>query len=337
MSLHPSTYTTTPTTTTTLARGCPCRRPRPPHSGPSQVLGIITHHPPPPGSYVGLSSCNTYTTMLGSGQNVLSYSYYSATINTTTPLNTRYLELLDTLLEDMVTLYPGWRMRLYHNVTQKDPSVWSYLCSMYCTHPHLDLCNTRQLPAVGDLQAHTPVGRLWRFQVLGDPTVRLFGVRDIDSYILRRERDAVEDWERRKDKQFIVMRDSPQTNNGSRLLHGWPISAGLWGGNNYVDYSLARRLRSRLYGRIGEEPQADQRVLKYRIWPLIRSSSAVYDSYHCRDHRKEFGFGRPWPTRRRGSLYVGSGPSKGERIKELAQVTCPVICRPKEHKNWLFC
>ena len=178
---------------------------------------------------------------------------------------------------------------------------------------------------------------MWRFQVLGDPTVRLFGVRDTDSYILKREREAVMDWEKRKDKQFMVMRDSPQTNNGSTLLNGWPMSAGLWGANNYVDFPLVQRLRSKLYGKTTLDPKYDQQVLKYKIWPVIRTRSAIYDSYHCRDHRKEFGFGQPWPTRRRGSLYVGSGPTKKKRIEELAKMTCPVICRPRGHKNWIYC
>ena len=247
---------------------CPCTRSQPPLTGPSRLLSLLTGHPPPPGSYVGLSSCNTFTTRLGSGQNVLSYSYYTphnTMINHTMSVNkTRYLELLSTLLVDMASLYPGWRMRLYHNVTHKEPEVWSFLCSLHCSHNHLDLCNTRQLPSVGDIQSELPVGRMWRFQVLGDPTVRLFGVRDLDSYILRRERDAVKDWERRKDRQFIVMRDSPQTNNGSRLLNGWPISAGLWGANNYVDFALVQRLRSKLYGKTTSDPKSDQRVLKYK-------------------------------------------------------------------------
>jgi hypothetical protein len=90
--------------------GCLCTRPSPPISGPSLVLSLLTGHPPPAGSYVGLSSCNSFTTHLGSGQNVLSYSYYTPH-NTTTPVNkSRYLELLSQLLEDMVSLYPGWRI-----------------------------------------------------------------------------------------------------------------------------------------------------------------------------------------------------------------------------------
>ena len=36
-----------------------------------------------------------------------------------------------------------------------------------------------------------------RVQVLGDATVRRFGSRDVDSWLLPRERAAVADWEAR--------------------------------------------------------------------------------------------------------------------------------------------
>ena len=37
-----------------------------------------------PGSYVGQSTCNNFTSALGAGQRVLSYSYYRPGVNVTT-------------------------------------------------------------------------------------------------------------------------------------------------------------------------------------------------------------------------------------------------------------
>ena len=37
--------------------------------------------------------------------------------------------------------------------------------------------------------------------MLGDPTVRRFGIRDLDMYMLDRERDAVREWEEDGRKQ----------------------------------------------------------------------------------------------------------------------------------------
>ena len=77
----------------------------------------------------------------------------------------RYAELLGPLARTVASLYPGWRMRIYHNVSSAQPATLARLCSLYCGHQHVDLCDTRQLPAVGDLNTQFPVGRFWRFQV----------------------------------------------------------------------------------------------------------------------------------------------------------------------------
>ena len=63
----------------------------------------------------------------------------------------------------------------------------------------------------------------WRFLVLGDPTVRKFASRDLDSQISGRERDAVRQWEN-SEFLFHGMRDHPH--------HYAPILGGMWGGDN---------------------------------------------------------------------------------------------------------
>ena len=45
-------------------------------------------------------------------------------------------------------------------------------------------------------------------QVLGDPTVAVFGSRDVDSYLTQREKAAVGAW-LVSGKQFNVLRDGP--------------------------------------------------------------------------------------------------------------------------------
>ena len=58
--------------------------------------------------------------------------------------------------------------------------------------------------------------------VLGDPTVKMFGIRDLDMYMLTREREAVRVWEMGnytdKVKQFYIMRDTPQARNKAGIL-----------------------------------------------------------------------------------------------------------------------
>ena len=81
----------------------------------------------------GHSTCNDYTSMLGSGQNVLSYTYYTPWRSSGAKLKSngrpndqsgaRYAELLQHLARTISSLYPGWRMRIYHNVTDDQPQA----------------------------------------------------------------------------------------------------------------------------------------------------------------------------------------------------------------------
>ena len=58
--------------------------------------------------------------------------------------------------------------------------------------------------------------------VLGDPTVKMFGVRDLDMYMLTREREAVRVWEMGNYsadlKQFYLMRDTPSARNKAGVI-----------------------------------------------------------------------------------------------------------------------
>jgi len=99
----------------------------------------------PKGTYVGNSTCNRYTSAIGSGQKVLSYTYYTpwrahggrfrADGRPNDQSSTRYAELLQPLARAIKEMYPGWRMRIYHNVTLDDSAifqVWNTFCNLYC-------------------------------------------------------------------------------------------------------------------------------------------------------------------------------------------------------------
>jgi len=291
----------------------------------------------PRGVYIGHSTCDRYTSALGSGQQVLSYTYYSPwrTVKKQymengkpTETEERFLELLQPLANTARTLYSGWRMRIYHNITEEDTEAFSTFCSLYCENEFIDFCDARNLPDIGDLNTHFPIGRFWRFQVLADWTVSVFGSRDVDSYLTPRERAAVGAW-LVSGKQFHVMRDGP--------FHRSTILAGLWGANNYHNLSMAASVKAAL---LGVQPNLykfyDQRILHSRVWPVIRDFSAIYDSYNCGIIWK-FGHCRPWPTKREGFRYVGYGPTKNYAVKALRRKRCPVKCRPEAHKDWEYC
>lgn len=64
---------------------------------------------------------------------------------------------------------------------------------------------------------------VWRFFPIGDPTVDIFMVRDIDSAVVTRGASAVKQW-LESDKIFHTMRDHPDHN-------AW-VMGGLWGAKN---------------------------------------------------------------------------------------------------------
>lgn len=291
----------------------------------------------PDGTYVGHSTCNRYTSALGSGQKVLSYTYY-------TPWNTsgnriradnkpndqsseRYQEVLQPSATTIKELYPGWRMRIYHNVTYSDDSaVWKKFCTLYCENDHVDFCDVRDLPDIGDLNEKFPIGRFWRFQALGDPTVKIFGSRDVDSWIIPRERSAVFDWENSGD-QFHIMRDGP--------FHVAIILAGLWGAKNYDNFQKALEVRHRLLDvPLDQSKMYDQDTLASRVWPAVRNHSTIHDSYNCAKGEK-MGIMKPFPNKRQGFLFCGRGPSNVNAMNILIKTKCPLMCRPKE--NWEYC
>ena len=116
----------------------------------------------------------------------------------------------------------------------------------------------------------------------------MFGSRDSDSFLSEREAAAVSAW-LRSGEQFHVMRDGP--------FHTTPVLAGLWGASNYLNITRAAAVRKSLWS---VQPQLDysfdQQTLRSVVWPAIRDSAAIFDSYFCRDVER-FGHGRPWPTK----------------------------------------
>jgi len=287
------------------------------------------------GEYVGRSSCNQYTTELGAGQRVLSYSYYAPPLGRDGQpreegaTSERYNQLFEELLQQSQKYYPGWRVRVYHNITVKDEKNHKMLCNLTCKYEHLDLCNVFNLHRAGNLFEKFPVGRFWRFSVIGDPTVHIWASRDIDSHILTREVHAVQEF-LNSSYQFHIMRDAD--------FHRTPILAGLWGGNNYMNIKKAKLIHKQLFDRKPSSKKTyDQEVLKKFVWPKVRNISMIHDAFTC--NLKDFkGPGlRPWPTRRRGFVYVGYGPTKGLPLKRMRLKKCPLQCRPPDHQDWTFC
>ncbi len=156
--------------------------------------------------------CGPESSFRGKHQKVLTYTLYGNANNTS--IFNRYYSLLKNISRTAEKAYPGWIIRIYHNITEYD-EAYNLLCDVYCRFQNVDLCSLPQLvDRIGD-NSTTPINpaliqnlnpRMFRFLVMFDSNVDIFVSRDVDSLIWPREVDAVNEW-LRSNYTFHVMRD----------------------------------------------------------------------------------------------------------------------------------
>jgi hypothetical protein len=148
------------------------------------------------------SLCSQYSTLRGFHQRIISISMYGPRDNSLFTLNTS-LSFLHQLIVDMTKRYPDWILRIYHDETIKDDVI----CSIECTYHQVDFCNASSLGNLGSVSSFMPA-KIWRFLPVGDKLVDIMASRDLDSPIVQREVDAVNEWIS-SGKVWHAMRDHP--------------------------------------------------------------------------------------------------------------------------------
>ena len=191
-----------------------------------------------------ISNNNSYTTCSqeafarGQGQKVFSFSLFKK--EGKKDLDKRFLDGLKLNLDRIAELYPGWVVRVYHNLTREE--VTKHLCPLACNHNHsdiLDLCQTSSNPLL--MSSSMIIPTVWRFLPLADDQVEAANFRDLDSVVDEREMAAVGVWMESR-YPFHMMRDHPK--------HDMPVMAGMWGikkkGNKKNRYDGSKSLISTL-------------------------------------------------------------------------------------------
>lgn len=169
----------------------------------------------------------------------------------------RYLVPLSENVRIAPHLFPGWTIRLYHDASVPQP----YLLELAGRGVQL---RTMVLPP--NVPAHRKL--LWRFEVIADPTVRRFLIRDADSLLTVKERVAVDAWLQSR-YWFHTMRDW--------YTHTDLLLAGMWGGVGNVLPGTARLMQAYTAWRM-ENNHVDQDVLSETVWPTIRGHCLIHDS-----------------------------------------------------------
>jgi len=175
----------------------------------------------------------------------------------------KYLEGALENIEAQQKFYPEWICRFYiHDLVPK--YFWSLLTDK----------NIEIVEKTGDLGKNMDKpGMFWRFEVIKDPDVERFIVRDADSRLTQRDKNAVADWIK-SGKNFHIIRD--------HKFHSTRIMGGMWGATreiaNKIPYdSLLEKFnlikQKSIYG-------TDQDFLAQFIYPLVKDDCLIHDEFH---------------------------------------------------------
>ncbi|CAG0918083.1 unnamed protein product, partial [Notodromas monacha] len=230
-------------------------------------------------------------------------------------------------------VYPGWNMRIYHNIPE-GTRLCESICKLRSENGILQTCPIDER-VLGPHLMRAPK-TLWRFFPIADSRVSVFASRDTDAFISEREAAAVSDW--------LSTNKTLHTMNDHRG-HVWPILAGMWGAklsNPRARADLLQLMREMLdYGSLGINyfKEADQTLLMATVFNHFKGSKDWLN--HASHHCHKFGVrSKPFPTRREsqlqdGVLFVG-GPQFATNQSNLL-IECKPACRPQDHLDWKYC
>ena len=267
-----------------------------------------------------MTTCGQEANARGSGQKVAAFTFF---VSSVVKQDRNYFGGISLNAAAIEKLYPDFVMRVYHNISSSSSKT---LCELECRFPNLDFCNVTDNPGLGNLNEILPTA--WRFVVMLDDQVDLAIFRDLDSVVSKRESEAVKFWLKSKHAVHI-MRDHPG--------HEMPILAGMWG----IKVKALRKSLRLILNQMLQDPLSrsnflsssdDQFLLGKYIWPWSKDRSVQHDSFFC----TYFGRAKPWPTQRplgEVNNFVGSPFA----LNSSLAVACPERCRPRDHKDWVFC
>lgn len=182
-------------------------------------------------------------------ENVIAYSLWGA--------EPRYLVPLLESVCILPHLFPAWSIRVFHDAT---------VDHNYVTDLSRRGVQMRQMILPPGQPGHRRL--LWRFEVIRDPSVKRFLIRDADSVLNIKERVAVDAW-LHSDCYFHAMRDWH--------THTDLILAGMWGGVGNILPSPTDLFRASTGWRV-ENDHIDQDILSDTVWPTVRRSMLIHDS-----------------------------------------------------------
>jgi protein O-GlcNAc transferase len=173
------------------------------------------------------------------------------------------------------TIYPDWVCRFYVGTSTPD-KIWDELYDM-------DNTEMINMDIDGDWS-----GMFWRFYPASENDVDVFIVRDTDSRLSNREKEAVDEW-LSSDKGLHIMRDHP--------YHNSLIMGGMWGMKKNT-FPKMKELIGIYKG--GDFWQVDQNFLNEMVYPLCKNNTFIHDEFMNFESWK-----KPFPSERKDKEFVG--------------------------------
>jgi hypothetical protein len=173
--------------------------------------------------------------------------------------------------------YPGWKIRFY--VGKEVPK--EYIDQLQDEITEIIEMNDSDIP-----------GMYWRFLPLDDDSIDIFIVRDTDSRLSQREKDAVDVWISR-DKALHVMRDHPH--------HNYAVMGGMWGYNKkFGRWKISDKLSEWLKP-MGDFKKMDDMKFIARVYHdhIQNQNMVVHDDW------SRCNFSEKYPTPRERKRFVG--------------------------------
>jgi hypothetical protein len=177
-------------------------------------------------------------------------------------------------------IYPDWVCRFYYGESTPKETI-----ETLTTFDNVELV---KMGVEGDW-----TGMFWRFYPSSENDVDVVIVRDCDSRLNQREKDAVDEW-LISDKGFHIMRDHP--------AHGTEILGGMWGSKKGTVNNMKELIDEYMKGDFW---QVDQNFLREKIYPSVKDNSMVHD---------EFFEHKPFPTKREPKRFVGQAFDENDEM-----------------------
>ena len=136
----------------------------------------------------------------------------------------------------------------------------------------------------------------WRFLAVDDSSTDIIIMRDTDSRLNEREREAVDEW-LSSDKMFHIMRDHP--------CHKLPMLGGMWGVKKPVPFNFYKKINE--YS-LKDSYNIDQEFLAKNIYPFAKNNAWVHDEFFEKTN---------FPSKRKNFEFVGQVfTENGETVQE---------------------